>query len=516
MGRLWLFPRSAAPRSLFKGLVVLWLAAVSADLCGRVAVAAEALAVGKRAAIIRLEGMITPFTPSYLERKLETARSDGAGLVIIEIDSPGGELFSSMRIAQMLGDVDWAETVAYIPGAGAHGALSGAAFAALGCDRIFMGGAAAIGDAGVIQSDGENAFRYVPEKERTHVVRTIRDLAAAHGRPAALAEAMVEKDLDVFKVRNKRTGAETYMSEKELAAAEDGDDWEKGKPVEESLGGNFLEVNGARAVELGLADGNAESREELCEQLGVAGQPRVLQWTAVDTVVLVLNWPVVTALLFIIGLVALYFEMSSPGLGMGILIAGLCFALFFWSRFLGGTADWLEIVLFLAGLGFLALELFVLPGFGIAGLSGMLLLGASLILASQDFVIPHTGQQMATLLTTLSVLTASMLIFFILATVMSRYFGSMPILNRLMLQPPVAHSEEPEGKAADEPALGDLGVADSALRPAGRARFGHRMLDVMTDGEFIDRGRRVEIVRISGRRVFVAPAKEDGASGAGP
>ncbi|MGI6415558.1 MAG: NfeD family protein [Thermoguttaceae bacterium] len=77
-----------------------------------------------------------------------------------------------------------------------------------------------------------------------------------------------------------------------------------------------------------------------------------------------------------------------------------------------------------------------------------------------------------------------------------------------MLQPPAAHSEEPEGKAADEPALGDLGVADSALRPAGRARFGHRMLDVMTDGEFIDRGRRVEIVRISGRRVFVAPAKK--------
>ena len=144
MGRLWLFPRSA-PRSLFKGLVVLWFAAVSADLCGPVAAAAEALAVGKRAAIVRLEGMITPFTPSYLERKLETARSDGAELVIIEIDSPGGELFSSMRIAQMLGDVDWAETVAYIPGAGAHGALSGAAFAALGCDRIFMGGAAAIG-----------------------------------------------------------------------------------------------------------------------------------------------------------------------------------------------------------------------------------------------------------------------------------------------------------------------------------------------------------------------------------
>lgn len=478
------------------------------------AAAAEGRTIGKTAVVIRLEGMITPITPSYLERKLETARQDGAELVIIEIDSPGGELFSSLQIAQMLHDISWAETVAYIPESGVNGALSGAAFVALGCQRIYMGPKAAIGDAGVIESDGNNPFRYVPEKQRTHVVRTIRDLASSHGRPPALAEAMVEKDLDVYRVRNKRTGEETYMSEKELASADDADDWEKEKPVEESLGGNFLEVNGTRAAELGLADGTVNSREELFEKLGVAGRPKVLDWSGVDTLVLVLNSPIVTALLFIIGLVATYVEMSSPGLGMGILVACLCFALFFWSRFLGGTADWLEIVLFLAGLGFLAVELFVLPGFGIAGLSGLLLLGASLILASQDFVIPETPQEMKTLMTTLLVLTVSMLSFFVVAAVMSRYFGSMPVLNRLMLQPPVAAVETPEGQASrsGEPAVGQVGVADSALRPAGRARFGHRMLDVMTDGEFIAPGSRVEIVRISGRRVLVAPAREEGVS----
>ena len=143
-----------------------------------------------------------------------------------------------------------------------------------------------------------------------------------------------------------------------------------------------------------------------------------------------------TALLFIVGLVALYIEMSSPGIGMGILTAGLCFALFFWSRFLGGTADWLELVLFLAGMAFLSVELFVLPGFGVAGLTGMLLLGASLILASQDFVIPHTNAEMATLARSLSVLMGSMLAFFVLAAFMSRYFGSLPVLGMLMLKPP--------------------------------------------------------------------------------
>ena len=462
------------------------------------------------AIIIRLDDVITPFTPSYLERKLNEAEKDAVDIVILEIDSPGGELNASLDIARMLSEVEWAETVAYVPSSAMYGALSGAAFAALGCERIVMGERAAIGDAGVIESDGTNPFRYVPEKQRTHVTNRIVELAKFHGRPPALAEAMVEKDLDVYQVRNTKTGEETCMSQKELDAAEDAEDWEKGKPVEETLGGNFLEVTGVRAVELGLADGNAESREELFEQLDVVGTPKVLKWSSIDTAVMVFNAPLVTALLFIVGLVALYIEMSSPGIGMGILTAGLCFALFFWSRFLGGTADWLELVLFLAGLAFLGVELFILPGFGVAGLSGMLLLGASLVLAGQDFVIPETDDQMATLVRSLSVLTGSMLTFFVLAAFMNRYFGSLPVLGRLTLAPPT------EGEAAlvqtpaeQALAVGDVGRSDSALRPGGRARFGHRLLDVATDGEFIEPGTPIQITRISGRRILVVRATEE-------
>ena len=463
-----------------------------------------------KAIIIRLDDVITPFTPSYLERKLAEAEREAVDIVILEIDSPGGELNASLEIAQMLSEQEWAEVVAYVPGSSMYGALSGAAFAALGCDRIIMGEKARIGDAGVIESDGTNPFRYVPEKQRTHVTRTIRDLAEAKGRPPALAEAMVEKDLDLFRVRNTKTGEESVMSEKELAAAEDAEDWEKGKPVLDSLGGNFLEVNGRDAVSLGLADGNAESREELFKELDVVGTPKVLRWSNVDTAVMILNSPLVTALLFIVGLVALYIEMSSPGIGMGILTAGLCFALFFWSRFLGGTADWLELVLFLAGLAFLGVELFILPGFGIAGLTGMLLLGTSLILAGQDFVVPETNAEMVTLLRSLSVLTGSMLAFFILAAFMNRYFGSLPILGRLTLAPPTESETVAEPTPAEqETAVGDVGLADSALRPSGRARFGHRLVDVTTDGDFIEPGTPIQIVGITGRRIFVVPVKDE-------
>ena len=108
----------------------------------------------------------------------------------------------------------------------------------------------------------------------------------------------------------------------------------------------------------------------------------------VDTTVFVLNMPLVTGLLFVVGLVALFIEFSAPGISIGGLLAILCFSLFFWGKFLGGTAGWLEVVLFLLGIIFLMLEVFLVPGFGVPGISGILLIVASLVMASQDFFMP--------------------------------------------------------------------------------------------------------------------------------
>ena len=165
-----------------------------------------------RGALIRLEGFIGLGNEQYLERKLAAARQYGANLVIVEIDSPGGRLDSSFNIARRLRDAHWAHTVAYIP----DQAYSGATVVALGCDEILMGPHAMLGDVGVIFEGDDSLFHYVPEKALSPIAQLMRDLAVSKGRPPALAEAMVDKKLTVYRVRNETTGKLAYMSQGEI------------------------------------------------------------------------------------------------------------------------------------------------------------------------------------------------------------------------------------------------------------------------------------------------------------
>lgn len=460
----------------------------------------------QQAVLIRVEGPITPLLEQFLYRKLDLARQQGADLVILEIDSPGGFVATTQSIADRLRDIRWARSVAYIP----REALSGAAIIALACDDILLAPAARLGDAGEIMLGEDNAFRYVPEKERSPLIRLVRDLAEATGRPPALAEAMVDMDLVVFHVRNRTTGQETFLSDKEIAASDDPQQWEKIKPVFESREKQFLTVNGERAVELTLANGLAESRDDVQQRYGLSKPPLVLVPTAIDTAVTILNFPLVTGLLFVIGLIALYIELSAPGIGAGGLISGLCFALFFWSRFLGGTAGWLEVVLFAAGVTFLAVELFVIPGFGIAGFTGLLLMLGSLLMASQHFVIPSNALEMQTTVRSLTVVAGSGAVFVIAAVALSHYFGSIPVISWMTLPPPHVADDDGQTKSGRVASahrfpvhVGDWGLADSPLRPAGKARFEEAYVDVVTDGTFVDKGAQVQVIEISGNRVVV-------------
>jgi len=470
----------------------------------------------ERAVLIRFEGPITPLLEKFVFRKLDLAEQRGADLVIIEIDSPGGYIDSSFSVATRLRDLDWADTVAYVP----HEAISGAAIVALGCDRIVMAPDARIGDAGAIFQGEDALFRYAPEKIRSDLARRIRDLATAKGRPPALAEAMVDMDLVVHQVRNQATGETTLMTDHEIDASDQPADWIKVKPIIESREGLFLELNGKRALELGLASGNVASRKELKTQLRIGGNLLILEPTVVDTTVTILNFPLVTGLLLVIAVVALLIEASAPGVGIGGLISGLCFALFFWSRFLGGTAGWLEVILFVAGVVFLAIELFVIPGFGVAGVSGLLLMLVSILMASQHFIVPNTGRELHATVSSLTVIVGAGVGVTIALMAISHFYGSIPILSWMALEPPASddqRSATAEGKA--KPPLdtggrqfavqvGDWGVAESPLRPAGRVRFQDEFVDVVSDGAFVPEGRQVRVIKISGNRVQVREVEE--------
>lgn len=476
----------------------------------------------EKGVLIRFEGPIGRMLPQYLERQLSRARQAGVDLIVVEIDSPGGELEASFACAGLLKQVTWADLVVYVP----RQAYSGAAIAALGARTIVMASQAKLGDAGPIFMDENAMFRHAPEKIRSALAGRIRELADSTGRPATLAHAMVDMDWVVYRVKHRVTNEETWMSEEEIASAKDPAQWEKLGKVDESRKKYFLTVTGARAVELTLADFVVESRDLLRRELNLQGDwiEAVPNW--VDRAVVILNMRVVTGLLFIIGVIALFVEFSAPGISVGGLTSALCFTLFFWSRFLGGTAGWLEVILFMIGILFLLVEMFVIPGFGVAGLGGVVLILASVLMACQTHFIPTTPAQWAETGDWVMVICISTIVCLVGVVTIVHYMGDIPLLRRFALSPPVAHVDslgvarltsdlpgrqdggtmDPRSAPATSMAgiaVGDEGRADSPLRPSGKMTVGSQLVDVVTDGEFVDAGEQVKVVEIQGSRIVV-------------
>ena len=147
------------------------------------------------------------------------------------------------------------------------------------------------------------------------------------------------------------------------------------------------------------------------------------------------------------------------------------------------------------------IELFVIPGFGIWGLSGMLLIGASLVMASQEFLIPENADQWSTTRNSVALLVGAFFVFVCIAGLITYRLGSLPFLNRILLKPPsasdVTSAALPE--EADLVEVGDIGITDSLLRPAGKARFGEEVIDVVSDSNLIDPGTQVRVVKIQGK-----------------
>ena len=221
---------------------------------------------------------------------------------------------------------------------------------------------------------------------------------------------------------------------------------------------------------MGLADALIDNRDELAKRYGLR-ELHVIEPTGVDIAVEFLNWWLITGLLLIVGLTGLYMEAMAPGHGVGGLVAAACFLLLFWSHFLGGTAGWLEVLLFILGLACIAVEIFLLPGTIVPGLVGAGLILVSLVMASQGFLIPETTRELNTLAGTMAMIVISCGVFVAAAVVLTRRMDSLPLLNRLMLAPPDAESATEKPSAA---------TGDS--RPRGR-RLGRRPHAVAARGQ---------------------------------
>jgi membrane-bound serine protease (ClpP class) len=463
--------------------------------------------------VIEFEGEITAERERFFVSKFNQAKSLGCDVLIVEIDSPGGLKLESLKMARLIRDCDWAYTVVFIK----NEAISGGALMSLGSDEIQIDPNAKFGDIGEIGFDVEQfAWRLIEPKIESYLSRDARDLAQSKGRSPELAESMVDKDVIVFTQQNNfgETSFKTVRVDQDFPGAP----WQL---VPEAGAERFLTLSGQRAKQLGIAQRFAQNRLEVLRSFPGAELSDVteLRHTTTDTIIYYLNTPLITGLLLVAGLVALYMELSAPGIGVGGMMAALCASLFFWSRMSGGTSGWLEVILFFAGLLFIVMEIFVIPGFGVAGLAGLLLLFSSVMLASQDFVVPQTVFQWNKLLVSLITIACSGLIFLFVAFLITRSFGSLPLFNRLVLSPesaPFSSSQSTAGKdqgpdltsvqvsGRPEVSVGDLGKSKSLLRPSGEATFHGASFDVVSDGSFVDPDTPVKVIKIQGSVITVA------------
>lgn len=448
-----------------------------------------------RAVQIDVKGPIRNHGVTAAQKLIEDQiRLQDANLVILWIDSPGGSPVESVRLANFLAfrlDPGKVRTVAYVP----EQARADAALIALACDDVLVGPEAILGGPGAYELSAA-------EIEQTTAV--IRDeLAPRKGRHWSLPVALLDPKLEVF--RYTQLDREAFMAEAELAAIPDAAAWKQG-PAVTSPGSPFA-PKGEEAVQYQLASRVATGPRDLVRIYGLDAAPIRVAPGWVDTLVGALASSWMALLLFVVGGVAIYIELQTPGVGLGGFVAAICFALFFWSRFLGGTAGWLEVILFGIGALCLLLEIFVIPGFGVFGIGGGLLILVSLVLASQTFILPHNSYQLGRVVTSIWTVLGGVAGALAGIALLHRWLPKAPVVNRLFLEPPSREEADEishrEALADYHTLLGQKGVATTLLKPGGKVRIGDREYSVISDGEVIPRGARVIVIEAVGNRIVV-------------
>jgi membrane-bound serine protease (ClpP class) len=454
----------------------------------------------KKPYIIEINAEIDGFFEWFIDKSLEQAKEDGADLILIKLTTPGGNFEISRLLSQRLLEIDWAKTAMWIP----DEAISGGAILSLGADAIYMKKSAMFGDAGPVYLTEFGNMVDAEEKVASYVVEKIRLLAKDSKRPMEIAAAMADRKLKVFRAQEKATGLPAFVNEAQSKRAEVIELFEIGEPVPEAGNNRFLTVGSARAKELLLCDEFFDSEGELLKRLSPV-EPVRLAVSKTDPWVYMLVQPFFTALILVVGVICLYIEMTAPGATLPGLISMLCFGLFFWSHVLGGTATGLEIMLFLIGTLALFLEIFVFPGFGVFGVAGMIMVATSLLMATQSFVIPQTNTQWEQFeVNGLSLVLVGIVVTAIVA-VQFFWFDSIPGLSRLQLKPEEVASTAPvsELHPASTLAVGARGICTSDLRPSGRAMIEGTLVDVLSEGDYVEAQTEISVIRIEGNIVTV-------------
>lgn len=471
--------------------------------------------------VIPIKGDIEPSISAFIRRASQNALAKGASTIIYEIDTFGGRVDTALQISSFIGSLKNIRTVAWVrSGPESMGvSWSAGALIALSCQDIVMSTGTSIGAAAPVTIGPDGQMAPTGEKTVSAVRSQMAALAEKNTHPVLLALAMVDQDLEVWDVQVN--GENRLVNSVELESLEKNS---ANKVVRQNLvsaKGKLLSLTAGDAQKYGLARAIADDSAELLQKLGISGEISELKPNAADQIVNILTSGAVQTILILVGLVMLFLEINTPGFGIPGVVAIISFVTVFGLNALLGTVGSLELILFLVGVALLAVEIFILPGFGITGISGLVLIGLSLVFSRQDFTIPSLPWQWEIFGRNVIFVSIGIILAIAAIAVIALMGPRLRIFDRLTLKTKIegtAGGPDPEhaGTSVLEAArvmseaeenygdlLGKKGKAISTLRPSGKAEFDGKVYVVEADGVFIEPQKTVEVIRIRGNRIIV-------------
>lgn len=397
---------------------------------------------------------IAPAVTRLVKRGLAEGRKKNNCPILIDMDTYGGLLQDADSIRSMILDYPGIVSVYINKNAASAGALI-----SLACENIFMQPGANIGAATVVNSEGKPA----PEKFQSYMRGLMRSTAEVRKRDPIMAESMV--GLDSQKV---------------------------------------LTLTAEEALNKALAVGIYPTKSALLLSLKWNNQPETLILpTWMDQLYGFLRHPAVSGILILGILGGLYFEMQAPGIGLPLLVSVVCALLYFLPNWIDGLAANWEILVFVAGVICIALEVFVIPGFGIAGIAGIVLCTASLILAlignqAFDFDIQYPEKVWTAATVVLSALLFGGVFLFVVG-------GSLlnkGVFKRMQLATTLGQEPFPQINEM-EILIGMKGETQTDLRPEGKIWIQGKRYNAVSEMQFIPKGKTVKVVSVQGEKLFV-------------
>jgi membrane-bound serine protease (ClpP class) len=456
-----------------------------------------------------IDGPLDLGTLGLLQRAARRAKDEGHELVIVEIDTPGGEVSLMIRFARQLAEAraEGTPITAWVHGE----ATSAGALVALACDSIYMTSTSRMGSATPV-TFGPSGMAPLPEeggvreKVDSLVRSEFRAVAQAAGRSGALAEAMVDAGLEVRLV--ELDGEELVMSETEWSDARVlGRDPRLVRTL--SAPGKLLNLTAREAVSLGMADGIADSLREVLLRSGLSADTPVTNLERSNSEDLLALLARVSPFLIGLGLLLGYIELKTQGFGLFGIGALICFGVVFTGRYFVGLADVPHLVLLVLGAGLIAVELFVLPGQLWPGILGGLLLFGSLIAMELgtdfDFSNAWDRSQAWDAAFRMVMVGAGAVIA---ALVLTRQLKDSPLLRRAVQLPA---AEATAALQAPAELVGAFGTALTDLRPVGKITLdvsGDREYEAQVEGAALDAGARVVVLASRGGRLILEDARE--------